>query len=467
MSRTIGVMARAECARLTLGGAILGLHMTEPSEPQYALSGGVHIAYQIVGDGPIDLVYSPGIFSNLDVMWEWPAWARYLNRLASFSRLILFDMRGVGLSDRGVDPPRLELQMDDVGAVMDAAGSKTAVIFGGARAGAMSMLFAASHPERVSALVLYAPVARTRVAPDWSCGRADDEQDEFVARFAREMGTGRNLALQAPSHDPAFEKWWARFERLTATPGAWSELAEVFEALDVRGVLGHIQPPALVLHRSGDRIVKVEQGRKISTLIPRASFIELPGDDHIPFVGDSDALVDALEEFVTGSRPLGEPDRILSTVLFTDIVDSTRLATELGDRLWRQRLDDHDALLLREIGRYRGRAVKSTGDGFLACFDGPARAIKCACAMRDEALALGLSVRAGLHTGECELRGDDLGGIAVHIGARVAALAKSGQVLVSSAVPPLVAGSGIAFTDEGEHEFKGVPEPWRVYSVTA
>jgi len=439
--------------------------MNEPSEPRYALSGGVHIAYQVVGDGPIDLVYSPGIFSNLDVMWEWPAWSRLLHRLASFTRLILFDMRGVGLSDRGAEPPRLELQMDDITAVMNAAGSARAVLFGGARAGAMSMLFAASHPERVSELVLYAPVARTRVAPDWPCGRADDEQDKFLQRFTDEMGTGRNLALQAPSHDPAFEKWWARFERLTATPGAWKELAEVFDALDVRGVLAHIQAPTLVLHRSGDRIVKAAQGRTISSLIPRASFVELPGDDHIPFIGDIDALVDAIEEFVTGSRPVEEPDRILSTVLFTDIVDSTRIAAEVGDRRWKQLLSDHDALLLREIERYRGRAVKSTGDGFLACFDGPARAIQCACAMRDNAMALGLTVRAGLHTGECELRGEDLGGLAVHIAARVASLAAGGQVLVSGAVPPLVAGSGLEFIDEGEHELKGVPGAWRVYSV--
>ena len=439
--------------------------MLEPSEPRYARSGDVSIGYQVVGDGPIDLVYSPGIWSNLDVMWEWPAWARYLRRLAAFSRLILFDMRGLGISDRGQDPPTLERQMDDVRAVMDAVGSESAVVFGGARAGALSMLFAASHPERTRALVLYAASARTRWAPDWPSGHTDDEQDQFRERFAREMGTGRNLELQAPSHDPAFERWWARFERLCASPNAWRELAEIFDTLDLREVLEHVRAPTLVLHRRGDRIVDVGQGRSIAERIPNATFVELVGDDHIPFMGDADALVDEVEEFVTGSRPLGEVDRVLATVLFSDIVNSTGLAAELGDHRWRQLLDDHDALLIEEIERHRGQAIKSTGDGILAAFDGPARAIQCARAMREAARSLGLSLRIGLHTGECDRRGSDLGGLAVHIGARVAGLAVGGEILVSGAIPPLVVGSGIVFTDRGEHELKGVPGKWQLFEV--
>jgi class 3 adenylate cyclase len=357
--------------------------------------------------------------------------------------------------------------MDDIAAVMDAAGSSTAFIFGGARASAMSMLFAASHPERTRALVLYAPVARTRRAPDWPFGHTDEFQDAFLRAFSTDMGTGRNLALQAPSHDAAFERWWARFERLCASPGAWRELAGIFDRLDVRDVLAHVQAPTLVLHRSDDRIIDVGQARMIAERIPNARFVELEGVDHIPFMGDSDAIVDEVEEFVTGVRPPPESELVLATVLFTDIVDSTGRAAELGDHRWRRLLDDHDALLLREIERHRGRAVKSTGDGFLASFDGPARAIRCACAMRDGARALGLELRAGLHTGECERRGDDLGGLAVHIGARVAGLAKSGQVLVSGAVPPLVVGSGLEFEAQGAHELKGVPGTWQLFAVMA
>jgi class 3 adenylate cyclase/pimeloyl-ACP methyl ester carboxylesterase len=437
----------------------------DPTEPRYAKSDGVSIGYQVVGDGPIDLVYSPGIWSNLDVMWEWPAWERYLRRLASFSRLILFDMRGIGISDRGAEPPTIELQMDDVRAVMDAAGSQSAVVFGGARAGALSMLFAASHPERTRALVLYAPSARTRWAPDWPHGHSDERQDGFRERFAEEMGTGRNLELQAPSHDPAFERWWARFERLCASPSAWRELAEIFDHMDLRYVLDHVRVPTLVLHRVGDQIVDVGQGRAIAERIPDAKFVELRGADHIPFIGDADAIIDEIEEFVTGSRPGVEIDRVLATVLFSDIVNSTGLAAQLGDHQWRQLLDDHDALLLREITRHQGAPIKSTGDGFLASFDGPARAIQCARAMRDGAQALGLSLRIGLHTGECERRGSDLGGLAVHIGARVAEIAASGEILVSGAIPPLVVGSGITFYDRGEHELKGVPGLWRLYQV--
>lgn len=443
------------------------LPLVEAPEPHYAPSNGAHIAYQVVGEGSIDLVYTPGIWSNLDVMWEWPIWARYLIRLASFSRLILFDMRGVGLSDRGPEPPTLERQMDDVGAVMDAAGSETAVVFGGARGAAMTMLFAASHPERTRALVLYAPVARSVRTADWPYGRTEDEQRAFFDRFTREMGTAQNLDLQGPSHDPSFKRWWARFERLGASPGAWRELAEIFGQLDVRRVLPHIQAPTLVLHRRGDRIVDVEQGRAVADRIPGASFVELEGIDHIPFLGDADRIVAEVEEFVTGSRPAPEPDRFLATVLFTDIVGSTRTAAALGDRKWHQLLDEHHRLVREELGRYRGKEIDTAGDGFLATFDGPGRAIACARAICDRVRPLGIEIRTGLHTGEVESMEDNIGGLAVHIGARVAAQAAGGEVLVSRTVADLVAGSGIEFEDRGEHELKGVPGTWRLFAVMA
>jgi class 3 adenylate cyclase/pimeloyl-ACP methyl ester carboxylesterase len=438
----------------------------KPTEPRYAVNDGVHIAYQVIGEGPIDLVYSPGIWSNLDVMWEWPAWTRYLERLAAFSRLILFDMRGVGLSDRGPEPPTLERQMDDVGTVMDAAGSESAAIFGGARAAAMTMLFAASHPERTSALVLYAPVARSLRAPDWPFGRTEEEQQLFFERFTAEMGTAKNLDLQGPTADPSFAKWWARFERLGASPGAWRELQEIFGPLDVRPVLPHIQAQTLVLHRSEDRVVQVEQGRATAERIPHAEFVELKGVDHIPFLGDADALVDEIQEFLTGVRPARATDRVLATVMFTDIVGSTSRAAELGDVRWRDLLDRHDETVRRQLDRFGGREVNTVGDGFVATFDGPGRAITCACAIRDALSVLGIEVRSGLHTGEIELRGDDIAGMAVHIGARVSASASTGEVLVSGSVPPLVAGSGIEFEDRGEHELKGVPGKWRLLAVS-
>jgi len=434
-------------------------------EPRYAKNGNVHIAYQIVGNGPVDLVYTPGIWSNLDVMWEWPTWARYLDRLSSFSRLILFDMRGVGLSDRGSGPPVLELQMDDVRAVMDAAGSDEAAVFGGARGAAMTMLFAATYPERVRALILYAPFAKSVRADDWPYGRTEAEQQQFFDRFTSEMGTAENLDLQGPSYDAAFKRWWARFERLGASPGNWRELAEILGQVDVRAVLAHIQAPTLVLHRTGDRISDVAQGRAIAEMIPGAKFIELEGEDHIPILGDPDAIVDEIEEFLTGVRPTPEHDRMLATVLFTDIVGSTKLAVELGDRRWRDLLVEHHSVVRNQLDRFRGKEIDTAGDGFLASFDGPARAIRCAHEICKSVHSLGIETRAGLHTGEVEVIGDKIGGIAVHIGARVSALADPGEVLVSRIVVDLVSGSGIEFEDRGEHVLKGVPGIWDLFAV--
>jgi pimeloyl-ACP methyl ester carboxylesterase len=436
-------------------------------EPRYAKNGNVHIAYQIVGNGPVDLVYTPGIWSNLDVMWEWPAWARYLDRLSSFSRLILFDMRGVGLSDRGTEPPVLELQMDDVRAVMDAANSDEAAVFGGARGAAMTMLFAATYPERTRALILYAPFAKSVRAADWPYGRTDVEQQEFFDRFTNEMGTAENLDLQGPSHDPAFKRWWARFERLGASPGTWRELAEIMGRIDVRAVLAHIQAPTLVLHRTGDRISDVGQGRAVAEMIPGARFVQLEGEDHIPILGDPDAIVDEIEEFLTGARRAPEHDRMLATILFTDIVGSTKRAVELGDQRWRDLLVQHHGVVRNQLDRFRGKEIDTAGDGFLAIFDGPARAIRCALEICESVRSLGIETRAGLHTGEVEVIGEKIGGIAVHIGARVSSLAEPGEVLVSRTVVDLVSGSGVEFDDRGDHELKGVPGTWNLFAVRA
>jgi pimeloyl-ACP methyl ester carboxylesterase len=438
-------------------------------EIRYANNADVRIAYTVVGEGPIDLVYTAGIWSNLDVMWEEPRWGRYLDRLASFSRLIVFDMRGVGLSDRGPEPPFLEPQMDDIRAVMDAAGSQSAAIFGGARGGAMTMLFAATYPERTSALILYGALAKTVRSPDHPYGKTAEEQRAFFDRFVSEMGTGKNLDLQGPSglDDARFKRWWARFERLVATPTAYRELATIFRDLDVRAVLPSIQAPALVLQRIGDRIVPLDQARYLAKTIPHARLVELPGADHIPFLGDADAIVDEIEEFLTGVRPAPEADRVLSTVLFTDIVGSTAQQAAVGDRAWKGVLLAHNAVVRDALARWRGVENDTAGDGFYATFDGPARAIRCALEVAERVRDLGIQIRAGVHTGECELIDGKCAGITVSVGARITATADPSEVLVSQTVKDLVAGSGIAFEDRGVHELKGIPDPWRLFAVTA
>ena len=432
---------------------------------RYAINGDVHIAYQVVGDGPIDLVYTPGIWSNLEIMWEWPPWARYLGRLAAFSRLVLFDMRGVGLSDRGSQPPILELQADDVRAVMDAAGCESAAVYGGARGAAAVMLFAASYPERVRALVLYAPIAKTLRSADWPYGKTEEEQRVFYERFISEMGTGENLDVQGPSHDQHFKKWWARFERLVTAPGAYRELARILTELDIRGVLSSIQAPTLVLSRVDDGVVPAPQARAIAERISKARYVELPGVDHIPFLGDWERLMAEIEEFLTGDRPAPDPDRVLATVMFTDIVGSTERAAALGDRRWRELLSEHRAFTRQQLAAFRATERDTAGDGFMATFDGPARAIRCARAIVETVRGLGLDVRAGIHTGECELVETGLAGIAVHIAARVTDAAGPGEVLVSSTVKDLVAGSEIRFVDLGPRPLKGVPDEWHLYRV--
>jgi class 3 adenylate cyclase len=428
---------------------------------------GTSIAYQVIGDGPIDLVHASGIWSNIELMWEFPAWARFLRPLTRFSRLILFDMRGVGLSDRGPERPMIELQRDDVGAVMDAAGSDRAILFCVARAATMALLFAATHPDRTQGLVLYAPVAKTLSTPDFPFGKSPEEQQAFFERFVREVGTGQNLRLQAPSvaDDPLFVHRWARFERLVASPSAYEELGRIFTDVDVRDVLPAIHVPTLVLHRQDDAIVLTRQARYVADRIDGASFVEFTGRDHLPFVGDADGILDEVERFVTGAKPVPDIDKVLATLLFTDIVDSTKRQAELGDRAWKDLVERHNQTVRDLLDRYRGEEQDTAGDGFYVRFDGPARAIRCAQDIVEAVRPLGIQLRAGVHTGECEVVDGKCSGLSVSIAARVMAHAAPSQVLVSQTVKDLTAGSELTFEDAGEHELKGVPDRWRLYGV--
>jgi class 3 adenylate cyclase len=435
------------------------------AETRYAKSGDVNIAYQVVGDGPLDLVLVPGFVSHLELDWEEPGYSHFLTRLASFSRLIRFDKRGTGLSDRPGGLPDLETRMDDVRAVMDAAGSQRAALLGYSEGGPMSVLFAATYPERTSALVLYGSYAKRRDPDeDYPWAPTRKARAETAAEIERTWGTEADLGTMAPNADATLRRWWAVRARAAASPGAARDLILMNSAIDVRAVLPTVQVPTLVLHRAADRDSRSEEGRYIAAHIPGARFVELKGDDHLPAIRP-DEIVDEVEEFLTGVPRGADPERVLATVLFTDIVGSTDRATELGDRRWRELLDAHGNAVRRELERFRGREVDSAGDGVFALFDGPARAIRCAAAIQEGLRALGLEVRAGLHTGEVELAGDAVRGIAVHTGARVASLAGPGEVLVSSTVRDLVAGSGLEFQDRGEHELKGIAEPKRLFAV--
>jgi class 3 adenylate cyclase/pimeloyl-ACP methyl ester carboxylesterase len=441
----------------------------EVPETQYAKSGDVNIAYQVVGDGPFDLIHVPMFASNLELQWEDPAERRYFERLASFCRLIMFDKRGTGLSDR-VAVATLEERMDDLRAVMEDAGSQRAAVFGSSEGGAMSILFAATYPDRVSALVLYGAYPRMAWAPDYPEGIPEELWTEGSRLIEQNWGRGQEgglpLWLLAPDRadDPAWRRAHARWERLSASPGAAVALQQMVLEIDVRHLLSAIRVPTLVIYRTAD-IGHATGSRYLGAHIPGAKVVELPGNTYFPHLGDQDAIVDEIEEFLTGVRPMHVPDRALATVLFTDIVSSTQRAAALGDNEWTRLLDHHDALVAREVERHRGRTINTTGDGMLATFDGPARAVRCAQAICGAVPSLGIEVRAGLHTGEIELRGTDIGGIAVHIGQRVSALAGAGEVLVSSTVKDLVAGSGITFADRGSHVLKGVPDEWRVFAV--
>jgi class 3 adenylate cyclase len=432
----------------------------------YAKSGDVHIAYQVTGHGPLDLVVVPGFVSHLEADWNSPLQTRFIERLSSFSRLIRFDKRGTGLSDR-VPIPTLEQRMDDVRMVMDAVGSERAALYGVSEGGPMSLLFAATYPARTTALVIYGSYARRLWAPDHPFGRTQAEWDEIIQRLEREWGGPVAMDVWAPSriHDERFQEGWAAYLRLAASPGAAAAVMRMNGEIDVRHVLPVIRVPTLILHRIGDRLTSIDQARVMAHGIAGAKLVELPGLDHHPTAGDADAIVDEIEEFLTGVRHGPEADRILATVLFTDIVGATEKAAALGDRRWRVLLESHHGLVRRELGRFRGREIDTAGDGFLATFDGPARAVRCARAVSDGVRALGLEVRAGLHTGEVELLEGKVSGLAVHIGARVATTAGPGEVLVSSTVKDLVAGSGLRFRDRGLHALKGVPGEWHLYSV--
>jgi pimeloyl-ACP methyl ester carboxylesterase len=438
------------------------------AETRYARSGELWLAYQVIGDGPFDLLWAPGYMSHLEQNWTWPAYRAFLERMASFSRLILFDRRGTGLSDRTLSLGSFEEMLDDIRAVLDAAGSERAALFGGAEGGPMCTLFAATHPERTSSLVLGASYPRRRWAPDYPWGLDDEAQERILAAYDTKWGTD-DFAVRttAPSlaEDERFRKWNSEACRFAGTPASARAWFHITMEIDVRDILPAIRVPTLVVHRSGDRVVPVEAGRYLAEHIPEAKFVELDGIDHYPFAGDGDALLDEVEEFLTGSRRAREPDRVLATVLFTDIVGSTQLASELGDRRWTDLLSEHNRLVRLELDRHRGTQVRVEGDGTLSTFDGPARAVRCASAIRDALSPLGLGIRAGLHTGEIELAETGPEGIAVHIGARIAALASPSEVLVSSTVKDLVVGSGIAFADRGRHELKGVPGVWQVYAV--
>jgi len=428
---------------------------------------GVNIAYAVVGEGPIDLLCIPGFVSNLEVLWEAPGAERYIGRLASFARVVMYDKRGQGLSDRPAQPPTLEQSMEDARAVLDAAGMERASVYAISEGGPTAALLAATYPERVERLVMYGTWARMLQGPDYPEGQPAESFERFVAIARENWGGPVALKLWAPSmaDDPEVQRWWAKLLRTGTSPGGAEALIRLYADLDARHVLPTITAPTLVLHRTGDRLVPIAAGRVIAAAIPDARFIELPGDAHLP-VSDPDQIIDEVQEFLTGRRAERTPDRMLATVLFTDIVDSTASAAALGDQKWRQLIRRHDELMRREIEWHRGRAVKTLGDGFLATFDGPARAIRCASAARDAVRTLGLEIRAGLHTGEVEIMDGDVAGIAVNIGARVNAVASAGEVLVSRTVTDLVAGSGITFEDRGTHALKGVPGEWQLYAVT-
>jgi class 3 adenylate cyclase len=436
-------------------------------ETRYARSGDLYIAYQVAGDGATDIVYVPTWISQLEVLGEEPGIHDFMTRMTSFARLISFDRRGSGLSDPMVGAPTLEEQMDDVLAVMDAAGSERAALVASLEGGPMAIMFAASHPERVSALILYATFARTSWAPDYDWAPREEWRRERVDAMLEQWGKGMLALGLAPSRagDPEFLKWAGKLERHSGSPGTIRLIMDLVGKMDVRDVLPSIRVPTLVMHRRDDAFLQIEHSHYLAEHIPGARFVELEGGDNLFSVGGSDEVLGEIEEFLTGARHEREPDRMLATVLFTDIVGSTERAAELGDGAWRQLLERHDSVVRKAIERHRGHEVKNTGDGFLATFDGPARAIRAAGSMSNDVRPLGIEIRAGLHTGECEVRNGDVGGLAVHIAARVMGCADGGEVLTSSTVKDLVVGSGIDFEDRGERELKGVPGNWRIFAV--
>jgi pimeloyl-ACP methyl ester carboxylesterase/class 3 adenylate cyclase len=445
-------------------------------ETRYARSGDVSIAYQVVGEGPFDLILIPGAATNVELAWTNPAIAAFYERLASFSRLIMFDKRGTGLSDRVEGSATLETRMDDVRAVMDAVGSERAAVVGVSEGGPMTALFAATYPARVFACVIYGGFVRGTWSPEFPYEPTAAEREQRMAMVQETWGSReaivRAIERLAPSvaGDEQETDWWQHYMRQSMSPGAAIALTRMNMEVDVSGILDAIQVPTLIIHREGDRACDVRAGRFMAEHIPGARYLELPGNDHAPWYGDSKAVLDGIQDFLTEAWEHEdaevEPDRVLATVLFTDIVGSTARAAELGDRAWRELITEHNSRVRRQLTRYRGSEIDTAGDGFFASgFDGPARAIRCASAIVDAVRDIDLDLRVGLHTGECELIDGKIGGIAVNIGARVAAQAAPGEVLVSSTVRDLVAGSGIEFVDRGTTELKGVPGEWRLFAV--
>lgn len=436
---------------------------------RFARSGDVDVAYQVVGDGPVDLVYVLGAWSHLDVLWELPAYRRFCEAIGEFSRMIVFDKRGMGMSDRVPGGAPLEVRMDDIRAVMDAVGSESATVMGASEGGPLSMLFSAAHPERTTGLVLMGAEVRERTDEDWPWGEGTEEEFEVaMATLPDRWGKPRPGAMsrRAPSQEdtPWLSEWTARLQANSNTPASAEAFMRMAFEIDVRDIASSIQVPTLILHAEGDRVCHVENGRFLARQIPGARYVELPGADHSPWFQPEQVIAE-IREFLTGYRVAESPDRVLATVLFTDVVGSTDRAGEMGDRRWRELLEAHNAVVRDGLSRFRGTEIGTAGDGFLATFDGPAKAIRAAQDISTQVHQIGLEVRAGVHTGEVERIGDDVAGIAVHIGARIAGLAGPGEVLVSGTVRDLVAGSGLEFDDRGMHELRGVPGEWRVFSA--
>jgi len=432
-------------------------------ETRYAISGDVNIAYQVMGEGPADIILVPGFMSHIEFQHEAPGYTEFLRRLATFARVITFDKRGQGLSDRISGAPTLEQRMDDVRAIMDAVGSERAVLIGNSEGCAMSALFAATYPERVSRLILFGGYIQRR---DVSADR-----EEVLRKRAHLWGSGETIKRIAPSVAayPEAVAWFAKFERLSASPGAIKPFILLNYLIDVSSVVATVRVPTLVLHSQNDANVPVELGRELASQIPNAKLIEYPEGDHVLWSSNAETRLGDIEEFITGHRdssPSGL-ERVLATVLFTDIVDSTRSAVEIGDEAWLRKLDSHDQSVKLLIDKHRGVLIKSTGDGILATFDGPGRAVRCALAIQIASKQIGLTIRAGLHTGEIEVRGHDVGGIAVHVAARVMAQSRHNEVLVSRVVTDLVAGAGLKFSERGSCELKGLPGRWDLFTANA
>jgi class 3 adenylate cyclase len=435
---------------------------------RYARAGDVHVAFQVFGEGPLDLVVVPGWVSHVEVIWEEPQAAAFLRRLADFARVIMFDKRGTGMSDPLFHAPALDERLEDVTAVMDAAGCERAALLGYSEGGPLALMFAATYPARTTAVMPYGSYARIMRADDYPEGMTEKIAEMFFEGVKRAGDTGELYDVVVPSRsgDLQFRDWFARITRLSASPQMLVHYFKANMSIDVRSLLGSVRAPALVLHRVGDNLVRVGHGRYLAAHIPGARYVELDGGDHWPWFGDADSVVEEIEEFLTGMRHAPSTDRTLATVLFTDIVDSTGHVKRVGDTAWRRTLDAHDDVVRRQVERFRGRIAKQTGDGVLATFDGPARATQCAVSLLDATRAIGLEVRAAIHVGECETRGDDVAGVAVHLCARILDKARAGEVLTSATVRDLVTGSGFRFEDRGRHVLKGFDEPFHLYAVS-